>query len=631
MKIKSSKWVKRIASCAAAILMAAAMIPAALTASAQEFTVQNGTVDFAQAGAGSKGSITVQGNEGQSLNGHRFNVYKLFDAENATGGESINYTWNPAYQKALQTVVGKNLQKDWSQVTEYEVIDFIQTLNNNKAEGANHEQKNEGRYSDFRYFVEALRDEIVAEGVSGDTVTVQSSAADNSFKITGLAYGYYLVDEITVIDGTVTDGTPGGAASLCMVNTANPDVEIDIKSDYPTVTKKIQEDDDKDAIGNDGYNDIGDYEIGQTVPYKFTSNIPNINGYKSYYYAWHDIMDEELTFNPSSVKITISNGSKSYVMKETEYTVNTETGTEETFTIIVTDIKAIVDREFNNKNELQENIYGQTVTVTYTATLNDKAAKDLGRDGYENDVRLEFSNNPDAHGEGDTGFTPWDTVVAFSFGGNVLKTNEHQKTLAGAKFRLYYDEACTKEVYVKKTTPAEGEPGYGMPSYIVINRDSVSGETAPKEAVEMETDENGKIMILGLDSDTYWLKETKAPAGYRKLLDPIKIVVEATYTDNRNGYTAGDGAKSDDHAALKDLSGKAHIEKFYDGVLQPEDLELEADEGTGTLNLNVVNKTGSKLPATGSVMTVVLLAGGAGLLAFALFSGRKHKAKTEEK
>ena len=29
--------------------------------------------------------------------------------------------------------------------------------------------------------------------------------------------------------------------------------------------------------------DIGDYEIGQTVPYKYESNIPNMNGYKTYY------------------------------------------------------------------------------------------------------------------------------------------------------------------------------------------------------------------------------------------------------------------------------------------------------------------------------------------------------------
>ena len=55
------------------------------------------------------------------------------------------------------------------------------------------------------------------------------------------------------------------------------------------MTKKIQEDDYKEMIGNDGWNDIADYEIGQTVPYKYESRVPNINGYDTYYYAWHDV------------------------------------------------------------------------------------------------------------------------------------------------------------------------------------------------------------------------------------------------------------------------------------------------------------------------------------------------------
>ena len=44
--------------------------------------------------------IDIAGNDGQTLVGKQFNVYKLFDAENAKGGESINYTFNPAYEQA---------------------------------------------------------------------------------------------------------------------------------------------------------------------------------------------------------------------------------------------------------------------------------------------------------------------------------------------------------------------------------------------------------------------------------------------------------------------------------------------------------------------------------------------------
>ncbi len=276
-----------------------------------------------------------------------------------------------------------------------------------------------------------------------------------------------------------------------MVNTANPAAQVNIKSDYPKITKKIQEDDNKDAIKNDGWNDIGDYEIGQTVPYKFESTIPNMNGYDTYYYAWHDKMDEALTFHADKAKMEIvinskdgksyklkddeyvltekpqdgsgdtfkvevmdikknmngydtyyyawhdkmdealtfhadkakmeivinSKDGKSYKLKDDEYvlTEKPQDGSGDTFKVEVMDIKKIVDREFNKMNNNQENDYtGLNVTLKCEATLNELAALDTGRPGFENDVRLEFSNDADSNGKGETGFTPWDTVVCFT-------------------------------------------------------------------------------------------------------------------------------------------------------------------------------------------------------------------------
>jgi len=575
-----------------------------LTVNAASMSTASGVVNFGRGNA----QITITGNDGQTLVGKKFNIYKLFIAENSVAGESINYTYNPEFKTALQNVVGKKLSKTPSAVTEYEVIDYIQSLNTNPVEGVHTEQTLEGSYSSFRYFVEALRNEIAALGISGDTVNVTTTKADNSIVVDGLDFGYYVIDEVTQVSETHS------AASLCIVDTANPDAEVHVKSDYPSVTKKIEEDD-----NGIGWNDIADFEIGQTVPYKFTSNVPNMNGYDKYYYAWHDVMDKALTFNPSSVSIAINqkNPAKSYTLKTQEFSVIENPGNNETFLIEINDMKAIVDREFNQMNALNENIYGQEVVLTYNATLNDNAALDTGRPGFENDVRLEFSNDPDSTGVGSTGYTPWDTVVAFTYKMNVLKTNNHDLKLADAKFRLYSDEACLQEVFVKKT-----EQGYN-----VINRDSAGGTDhtggqMPEKAVEMVSDADGGIVINGLDDGTYWLKETDAPAGYRQILDPIKITVDATFTSDRDSYVKGDGATN---KTLVSLAASAHIKTFLSGVFNEEDLDLDTNVDKGELNINVINEVGKKLPVTGTPALVALYVAGIGMMAAVVVKSRKKE------
>lgn len=575
----------------------------------KEVNTSTGVANFGRGNA----KITINGNgAAQSLVGKKFNVYKLFDAVNSKNLESINYTLNPEYAQAIKNIVGVKLNKAPSTVTEYEVIDYIQSLNTNKVEGAHANQVLEGRYSNFRYFIEELRNEIVRLGIKSDVVNVTSVKPDNSIDISGLDFGYYIVDEVSNVQGSHS------ASSLCIVNTANPDATVQIKSDYPTVTKKMQEDD-----GNVGWNDIGDYEIGQTIPYKFTSNIPDINGYDTYYYAWHDRMDEALTFKKDSVSIVIKgnmgNTTKEYTLSPDEFNIVENPSADTTFKVVVSDMKHIVDREFNNKNNLNHNLYGQEVELRYNATLNDRAADNTGRPGFENDVKLEFSNDPDNSGAGSssTGETPWDTVVAFTYKINGVKVNDHNATLEGAKFRLYSDRDLQNEVYVKKSPNG----------YIVINRDSLGGTdhvggTVPQDAVEMVSDANGVFNIIGLDQGTYWLKETTAPDGYRPLLDPIEINVVPTFVQNRDFYVKGDGATD---KALVSLEATALVRDFWEGLFHDNTLTLGTDVGAGSMNLTVVNKVGSKLPITGSGATLALIGLGSTMMAGSLVLSRRKK------
>lgn len=573
----------------------------------QTYATPNGVADFGKGNA----SITITPNAGQSLVGKKFQVYKLFDAENAVDNESINYTWNNDYKTALQTVVGKKINKSASSVTEYDVIDYIQTLNTNKVEGAQADQKLEGRYSNYRHFVEALRDELVKEGLSPNTVNVTAvNAVDGSVKFSGLGYGYYLTDEVTAVQDTHS------AASLILTNTANPNAQVNIKSDYPTLIKKINEDD-----NNVGWNDIGDYEIGQTVPYYHDTYVPDMNGYQTYKMIFHDKMDNALTFNKDSVSITISSNKKSYTLKSDEFKVVENSG-EDTFYAEIPDLKAIVDKQFpEGMNNNNENTYGQSVRLNYNATLNDNASTRTGRGGFENAVRLEFSNNPDSDGVGSTGTTPWDTVVCFTYKINGLKINNHNKLLKDAKFRLYSDENCTNEVYVKESPNG----------YVVINRDSLGGTdhtggTRPSDAVEMASDAKGVFTILGLDQGTYYLKETDSPAGYRELKDPIVITIKPTFNADRNNYVSGEGATE---KTLQKLEATAHVKEFLNGAYKESDTNLKTDVTDGSANITVVNYVGTKLPITGSNLTMICLGAGTITVVGALALDKKRKNKKD--
>lgn len=659
-----------------------------------DYQVYNGMVDLGRGSA----SITIRGNVGHSLIGKRFEVIKLFNAENAEHSESINYTFNPLYENAVKTVVAEAINnRDNSNlkpedVTEYIAIDYIQTLNNNQIEGCFSNQALEGRYSAFRYFVEDIRNEIKRESLNGDIFYINSTLATNTVQLCGLSYGYYLVDEISEHD---SEGNDWYASSLCAVSTSNPSATVQIKSDYPTIVKKIQEDDKIDTVGNEGWNDIADYEIGQTIPYKYESTIPDMNGYHAYYYAWHDSMDEELTFHDDKdeISIVISKGKKDYKVKDSEYeviTTGTSLDTGDTFKLEIKDIKKIIDREFNNIDSLGHNDYSNiTVKVEYYATLNDKAADNTGRAGFENDVRLEFSNDPDQVSIGNsgdidvpsTGYTPWDTTVCFTYKMNGLKTNDHDRPLSKAKFRLYYDEDCTEEVYVKvketgvevippeevdntntsEETPEEventstseetkglgnlfetakkgmtssgvtenvtnptDEETVGNNGYIVINRDSCEEDEVPEEAVEITSDADGNFTIYGLDQGTYYLKEVKAPAGYRPLLDLVIIVVRPIFTSDRNNYIAGSGAGED---VLKGLEATGHITEFYDGQYKDGDAVLVTDVEDGSFNIKIINEVGSKLPVTGSSATLILVGAGVLLIGVAVFVKVKERKK----
>lgn len=533
-----------------AMLAMTPLIPAAACAPAYAMdTAALSAAGTVQAGGGPASIVLKPSSASQTLQGRRFTLYRLFEAEPAAGGESVVYRFDPKTEAAVKQAVAAGLGIQAGAVGEQQAVDYVASLS--------------GQDSALRQFLSTVQDHL--QPAQGESFRVDSTAADGSFTIAGLDYGWYMADE----EGTDISGSHA-AASLLMVSTAAPSVQIKVKSDYPQLIKQIEEDD-----GTAGWNDIGDYQYGQAIPYRFETTLPDVTGYETYLMRFHDRMDPALDFDPSSVAVTLDKDGKQYRLSPQEFTITDTPTADETFSVTIPDIKAIADREFGS--------FGQRVELTYNGVFNEGILdrQDQGKQGFENTVRLEFSNDPDSS---QTGFTPWDTVVCYTYRLNAVKHNENDVKLAGAKFRLYLDKDCQTEL------------GFAKHGDVYL---------PAADAQDIVTDDEGSFRLDGLDQGTYWLREVQAPAGYHKLKDPIEITITPGFVDDRHAYVAGG-------QGLTDLTATAGGQ------------DLETDPIQTSANLSVLNRTGSVLPSTGSGMTIVLFAAAAGLAVTGLWMGRRR-------
>ena len=306
--------------------------------------------------------------------------------------------------------------------------------------------------------------------------------------------------------------------ALCSLDTTMPDVTIKEKNAEPTVDKKVQEN------SNGTWGKTNDANVGDTVNFRTTINVGDGQPKD---YVLHDTMSDGLTFN-GTVEVTV-NGTKI----TTGYQL-VNPGTDGcTFDVVFTN------------GTLKPN---DVVVVTYSATVNEKA--EIAGTGNPNQTHLSYKDTNDVTKNTETSEThtyTWEVEV-FKY----TKNGEEEVALKDAEFVLYRGTGENKE-------------------YVIVTDGKVSGWTTEKtQATVFKTPENGKFSIVGLDAGTYYLEETKAPAGYNMLKDPVEIVITADIDATTNVGTA---------------------------------TVSYGENSTGTVK--VENKTGTELPSTGGIGTTI--------------------------
>lgn len=307
--------------------------------------------------------------------------------------------------------------------------------------------------------------------------------------------------------------------------------------------------------------------IGDTINYKVTYSIPvGENGLESLVVT--DTMSKGLTF---ANNVVVKNGTTT-VKPSTEYKVDSSTDngiTTTTITFTSDYCKTLVP---NTTPEF---------TITYTATLNDKAV--LGKDENTNDVFVTYRNTGDV----DRKTEHKDTKV-FTYGIYLLKKGEGTDTvLKNVEFEL--TDVNGTAINVEKTSE-----GY----YTRI----LTASTTTSNIVT--TDEKGKIYIRGLKPGTYKLTEKKTNAGYVLLKAPVVIEIK---DDNATGD------------ATATVGGKT--------VTMQAD-QINKTSATAEVPLTVVNSKGFDLPATGGRGIALFTIAGIAIVAAAgslLFMRKRSK------
>ncbi len=379
--------------------------------------------------------------------------------------------------------------------------------------------------------------------------------------------GYYLiVDTINFNDGDYYHAYN----SFLLVNDTHQgdfNVIINHKVVKPTVEKKVYDNDNNDISSAGGWGSSADHAINEKFQFQLIAKLPAgrdegraYDYYDKYTVCFNDTLSEGITYDGLDSVVIESNGTPYDITKDSsKYDIDTtDLESQNSFVVKNHDVKTCAEGLDLND--------GATITVTYTAHLNDKAYVNIagGSTSNINKVYLTYSNNP--KDESSIGKTPESTpVYVYTYQLNNTKYHDDDNpnnVLAGAGFRLYSDEACHDEDEIK----------------LKMNDDDTYSRDFSTEGkgVEMISGQDGQFNVKGLDAGTYYLKETITPAGY-DTCGVTPVTIKADHSGN-------------DHVNL---------------------------EGS---NLTIINKKagGITLPSTGGIGTTIFYVVGGGLMVAAI-------------
>lgn len=530
------KLLKQLLAVTTAIMMAITLLPA--MANAEENVPRtNGTLQIIKHGKDEK----------TLLGGAEFTFYKLASITNSTSnsaGTDWKYTVVAPYKNVLGESTGKNLNDLPSKTWEAKkTIDSLSVLAETDTSG-------------------------IKSGLTADKDDEANNTKKGYTNKNTLDFGVYLVKETTTPSGHVA-GEPF-IVSIPSTNNYNYGKEggteqetgTDFVYDIVAAPKNSEVPVTKTA-------DDTSVAIGQTVTYTVNTTIPKYG--TEYFYTdkdgknvvpkfeVYDTLSAGLTLKKESITVKVGND----VISADNYTSSFTNIGEKTFLLSF------------KSDYLKKMETSQAITITYKATVNENAVYQNG-----NTAGVKYSNKP---GESTLGDPVESKEDVYTYGIDLKKTGDKQgdeEGLNGAEFTL---------------SSVDGE----LLTVLINGRKvEVNKKTTDSEATANYNEADGKLVFNGLAEGIYTLTETKAPAGYTLLKNPITIVIEAKDDGTINSATV-------------------------------DNEEKESAKETGVVPVEIKNHSGFTLPGTGGMGTYIFTIGGLVVMAGAvllLVSSKKKRA-----
>ena len=510
----------------------------------------------------------IDSNKQASMKNHTFTAYQIFKGVQGKDNTITKIDWGSGINSSAFLTA---LQADPTVGSQFEGITYLASAN--ETTGVN-------RCAD-----------AVARVISGwkddsDYARAFARVADanktgsGSAPGTTLSAGYYLVVDTTTF-GTDFEGDQVKNLSVLRM-TEEHAFTPESKTGVPTLTKKVKEVNDSDVTVTDQWGDVADYDIGDDVPFQLTGTLPaDYASYESYKYVFHDTLNAALTLNNDTIVVKVKNGTNEKELEADQYAFAPNGNS---FTVTIANLKTLSGVTISADT---------VITVDYTAKLNGTGI--TYGEGIDNTAYLEYSNNQNSGGEGETGRTPDDKVVVFTFKMVVNKVDGENQPLDGAEFTLYK----MKKQDGKTELVEEGKTWTAV----------ISG------------DKNNIFTFAGLDAGEYKLVETKTPAGYNTA-EEMYFTVTAEYTN--------DEVPSIKALSVSDVRDKnGNVIKKIDNQNENA-FTITPDTTNATLSTSVVNLKGILLPSTGGIGTTIFYILGAVMVlgAGVLLVTRKRMGRT---